>query len=203
MNERPITPRKDAFFGFHTDLHAHSKDTVLGADVDEAMVERLIELVKPDYIQHDCKGHYGYTSCPTKIGSASPGIVKDALRIWRDVTKRHGVALCCHYSGVRDMAVLKSHPEWGAINEDGVPNQIDTSTFSSYVDDFMIPQLEEIIANYDLDGVWVDGDCWAAKFDICPSAVEEFKCRTGLSKIPPSEGRSRLSRVYGPASGTV
>ena len=70
-----MVSRKDAFFGLHFDLHANEHDTELGADVDEAMITRLLERVKPDYVQQDCKGHPGYTSYPTEVGWASPGIV--------------------------------------------------------------------------------------------------------------------------------
>ena len=42
MNQSPTSvPRKDAFFGFHTDLHAHKEDTVLGADIDVRNVLRI------------------------------------------------------------------------------------------------------------------------------------------------------------------
>ena len=39
------------------------------------------------------------------------------------------------------------------------------SFFKPYVDELLIPQLKEIIDLYDVEGVWIDGDCWAAKLD--------------------------------------
>lgn len=93
-------PRRDAFFGMHFDLHPSAGDTVLGADTTEANVAELLDRVKPDYVQYDCKGHAGYAGYPTKIGSPSPGIVQDALAIWRKVTADRSIGLYVHYSGV-------------------------------------------------------------------------------------------------------
>ena len=77
---RPI-PRKDAFLGMHFDLHPQKTDTLLGADITDENLAALLDRVKPDYVQYDCKGHAGYTGYPTKVGWASPGIVKDSLAI--------------------------------------------------------------------------------------------------------------------------
>ena len=184
---RPIL-RKDAFFGFHTDLHPHEKDTNLGADIDEEMVEGFLKAVKPDYIQYDCKGHNGYAGYPTKIGWPSPGIKKNALEIWRRITKKHGVALIIHYSGVWDKAAVKYHPDWATINADGKPDHFATSTFGPYVNELMIPQLKEVIKEYDLDGAWVDGECWGVKPDYSEKALKEFKKKTGFENVPRREG---------------
>ena len=182
-----MVSRKDAFFGIHFDLHAGLKDTELGADVTEAMIARLLERVKPDYVQQDCKGHPGYTSYPTQVGWASPGIVQDALAIWRKVTRRYGVKLFIHYSGVIDRAAVEHHPEWAALNADGEPDPRGaTSTFGPYVDELLIPQLKEAFETYDLDGAWVDGECWGTVVDYSPMALAAWKAATGDDDAPRS-----------------
>jgi hypothetical protein len=79
--------RGDAFFGLHFDLHPNDTDTALGADVTDAMVGGLLDRIKPDYVQYDCKGHVGWAGYPTKVGWPAPGIKKDSLEIWRRVTR--------------------------------------------------------------------------------------------------------------------
>lgn len=182
-----MVSRKDAFFGIHFDLHAGVKDTELGADVTEAMVARLLERVKPDYVQQDCKGHPGYTSVPTQVGWASPGIKQDALAIWRKVTKAHNVNLFIHYSGVIDQAAVTHHPEWAALTPTGAPDPRGaTSTFGPYVDELLIPQLKEVFAAYDLDGAWVDGECWGTVPDYSPVALAAWRAATGQENAPTS-----------------
>jgi len=97
----------------------------------------------------------------------------------REVTREMGVALLIHYSGVIDEKAIKEHPEWAARNADGAPSERATSTFGPYVDELMIPQLREVIERYDIDGVWVDGDCWGTELDWSEPAVRAWREQTG------------------------
>ncbi|MBD3184642.1 hypothetical protein GF312_20345 [Candidatus Poribacteria bacterium] len=183
MNKDRIS-RKKAFFGLHFDLHPGKNDTQLGENITEEMIQNLLQKVKPDYVQYDCKGHAGYTGYPTKVGCASPGIKKDSLAIWRKVTKENGVALFIHYSGVWDSVAVEHHPEWACVNADGSVDKNITSTYGPYVDKLLIPQLKEVADTYDLDGVWVDGECWAVKPDFSDTAKKAFTEATSIDKIP-------------------
>jgi hypothetical protein len=178
--------RKDAFFGMHFDLHPNKDDTVLGADISEENVDQFLKRVSPDYVQYDCKGHAGYAGYPTKVGWPAPGIVKDSLALWRKVTRAHGVGLYVHYSGVYDSLAIEKHPEWARLDADGKPDTKATSTFGPYVDQLLIPQLKEVSEMYDLDGVWVDGECWAVEWDYSLRAIERWKTETGHSAVPRS-----------------
>ncbi len=181
--ERPV-PRKDAYFGLHFDLHPNRSDTVLGADITEENIGALLDRVQPDYVQYDCKGHPGYAGYPTKIGWPSPGIVRDSLAIWRKVTKHRRVGLFIHYSGVWDSKAIEEHPDWARLDAQGRRDPNATSVFGPYVDELMIPQLKEVTAAYDLDGVWVDGECWAVQLDYSPVALEAWRRQTGLDAAP-------------------
>jgi len=177
-------PRRDAFFGLHFDLHPNETDKALGADVDEEMVARLLKRVRPDYVQYDCKGHAGWAGYPTKIGWAAPGIKKDSLAVWRKVTRKFGVGLYIHYSGVWDSQAIAHHPDWARIDEKGKPDPNNTSVFGPYIDKLLIPQLKEVAEAYDLDGLWVDGECWAAQLDYSPRALAAWKKETGRDDAP-------------------
>jgi hypothetical protein len=148
------------------------------------MVEEIIAQVHPDYIQCDCKGHRGLSSYPTKVGNPAPGFVKDPLRIWREVTAEHGVALYLHYSGVWDTEALKHHPSWARIDEKGKRDKNNTSVFGPYVDRLLIPQLKELAGEYGVDGVWVDGECWATVPDYGKKVLEAFRAQTGIKDVP-------------------
>lgn len=180
---RPRLPRKDSFFGIHLDLHPSDKDTALGRDVTEEMVVRFLDRVKPDYVQYDYKGHVGFIGYPSRVSAAAP-IVKDSLAIWRKVTAARGVALYIHFSGVWDSQAVKEHPEWARIGPDGQPDVNQTSTFGPYVDARMIPQLREAADKYDLDGAWIDGECWATHPDYGEAAARAFRQATGIEKLP-------------------
>ena len=176
--------RSESFLGIHFDFHAGDDCTEIGKDVNREMIEYIIDMVKPDYVQTDSKGHRGLTSYPTKVGNQAPGFVRDPLKVWREVTAEKGVALYVHHSGVWDTEAVKQHPEWARINEKGEPDDRLTSVFGPYVDELLIPQLRELSEEYSVDGVWVDGECWAVDKDYGGKAINAFREQTGIKEIP-------------------
>ena len=105
--------RKDCFFGLHFDYHANEHTSQIGKDFNKDVVERIVTEVQPDFIQCDTKGHPGYCSYMTNVGTRGD-LTTDILAGWREVTKKHGVLLFSHYSGLWDMKAAKDHPEWTA-----------------------------------------------------------------------------------------
>ena len=103
------------FFGLHFDIHANAADQHLGRDVTVDHLLEQFQKIRPDFVQCDCKGHPGYASYPTKVGVPAPGIEKDALRVWREATKRLGIPLVMHFSGVWDRVAVERHPEWARV----------------------------------------------------------------------------------------
>ncbi len=185
--QKPVLRRADSFFGLHFDFHAGLGDTLIGKTLTEGMVDSLLTLVKPDFIQVDCKGHPGVSSYPTKVGNSAGHFLKDPLKLFRTVTARHGVALYVHYSGVWDDQAVKHHPHWARHTADGKPDPQKVSFWSAYSDSLLIPQLKEI-SDYGVDGVWVDGDSWAVELDYRPDALAEFRKVTGITTVPKKKG---------------
>ena len=176
--------RDESFLGIHFDYHMGSDCYEVGKTVTPGMVRRIIAQVNPDYIQVDCKGHRGLSSYPTKVGHSAPGFVRDQTRIWRNVTAQHGIALYMHYSGVADDAAIKKHPSWARIDENGKRDRRSTSVFGPYVDKLLIPQLKELSDEYGVDGVWLDGECWAVRLDYGKNVIAAFRRKTGIRSIP-------------------
>lgn len=176
--------RSESFVGIHFDFHANEDCKNIGANTTPEMVQTILDIVKPDFIQVDCKGHPGWSSYPTKIGNVAPGVVADSLKIWRDVTAKNGVALYTHYSGVWDNTAISRNPEWAVIDKNGNRSSERTSVFSEYKDKLLVPQLLELALDYGIDGVWVDGECWATQVDYSEQAQEAFKIATGRISVP-------------------
>ena len=175
----------NAFFGMHYDLHASRYDTELGSALTEEHLRDRMQQIKPDWIHCDCKGHPGWTSWPTDIGSTSPGVVKDALKIHRTVTKEMGIKLGMHYSGVIDERATALHPEWLQIEANGLPNTRGiTCRQSGYLTELMIPQMLELVEKYDVDGFWVDGENWGSKPCWCNRCIKAFREKTSIKVVP-------------------
>jgi hypothetical protein len=185
-DDPPRLPRGQSYFGIHFDLHASLDIANAGESLTEAMLDDFLSRVKPDFVQVDCKGHPGISSYPTQVADAThvQGFAKDPMRIWRDVTARHGVALYVHYSGVWDSRAVALHPDWAARGPDGQPSKNNASVFSPYVDRILIPQLRELRERYQIDGAWIDGECWAIQPDYRDGALQAFRQATGNAGTP-------------------
>ncbi|MDP4213354.1 MAG: alpha-L-fucosidase, partial [Bacteroidota bacterium] len=191
---KAILKRKDSFFGLHFDFHALPDDEHIGRTLTYGMIDSLLKAVHPDFIQVDCKGHPGISSYPTKVGTPAKSFDKDPLKLWRELTRKYGVALYVHYSGVYEKQAVRLHPEWAALNAAGKMDSDKISVHSGYVDELLIPQLKELSRDYGVDGVWVDGDCWAVVPDYSPAALKAFRAETGMTSIPRSSKDSGYAR---------
>lgn len=178
-NNTPLA-RKNCFFGVHFDFHANPEDDAIGKSVTTGMIDSLLDGVKPDFIQIDCKGHPGIASYPTKIGTPAKGFVKDALQLWRNETYKKRVGLYIHYSDLLDKAAVKRHPDWATVNVNNQASKEQISIFSRYEDSLLIPQLKEVIQKYKVDGVWLDGGTWAMQPDYSNGAAKAFLRRQEL-----------------------
>jgi hypothetical protein len=188
----------ERYLGLHYDLHADVGDTVLGTRCSEDELVPLLQMMAPDFVQTDCKGHPGYTSWFSQVADASmpPGLKHDALMQWRQATRKLGLPLHCHYSGVWDKAAGAKHPEWCVVTADGkpagapfgqnagAPTGEKMCPRSLYLDRLMIPQMLELIDRYEVDGFWIDGDLWAVEPCYCAQCKEAWHRQTGLSEPP-------------------
>ena len=173
--------RKDSFLGLHFDYHAQPKYGVQGIHLREEDIRDICRLLKPDFIQIDCKGHPGWASYPSKLGNAMPEFAQDTLALWRRVTREEDVALYMHYSGVYDIKYCSEHPNETVRKADGTFSRGTTRTDGKYVDELLIPQLTELAETYGVDGVWVDGECWKATADFHPETLANFEKETGIA----------------------
>ncbi len=182
------------YFGLHYDLHPNPNDTALGTRCSPRELVPSLRLLAPDFVQTDCKGHPGFTSWFSRVPTASvaPGLKQDALRQWRAATKRLGLPLHCHYSGIWDKAAGAKYPHWCAVTADGKRAGAAFGPIrrsrrgermcprSPYLERLMIPQLLELVDRYEVDGFWVDGDIWAVEPCYCR------RCRAAYGRRPPT-----------------
>lgn len=176
------------FFGLHFDLHANEHDEALGKDATVAHICAELSKTRPDFVQYDCKGHPGYAGYPTKVGTPAPGIARDALKVWREATRKLGIPLVVHYSALWDGAAAAKHPQWTVVGPDGTRDKEKLCSNGPYTRELMIPQMLEVIDWYDVDGFWVDGDNWCALPCYCGQCVGLFQSETGVKGIPRAAG---------------
>ena len=79
---------------------------------------------------------------------------------------------------------MRQHPEWARVGPDGKESDRQTSTFGPYVDERMIPQLKEAVEKYEIDGAWVDGECWGTNPDYSEAAARAFREAADIEQLP-------------------
>ena len=184
-------------FGFHHDLHVAEGDRDIGACCNTKQLIPMLRLTGADFVQADSKGHTGLASWFSRTPNASvgAGVVKDALKQWRAASRKLGLPLHCHYSGIWDKAAGAKHPDWCMRSKDGTLLNAPWMGVSSgsgdkmcprgpYADELMIPQLIEMIDRYGVDGFWVDGDLWAMEPCYCDRCRKAFTLKTGIAEPP-------------------
>jgi hypothetical protein len=180
-----VKRRADSFFGIHFDFHATQNDSVIGRSLTAQQIDSFLTLVHPDFVQIDCKGHPGYSSYPTRVGNRAGGFTKDILQLWRERTAKHHVALYVHYSGIMDQKAVTDHKDWARVLPDGSADGEKAAYLGPYLDQLLIPQMKEI-ADYGVNGAWVDGECWATQPDYSTAVVQKFMAETGIVTVPKS-----------------
>ena len=132
--------RSESSFGLHFDFHArpYPGRPPVGLTLKEEDIREICTLIRPDFIQIDCKGHPGWTSYPSKLGNAMPEFAIDPLALWRKVTREEDVALYMHYSGVYEVKYCAEHPDESALQVDGTPST-SVRMDSRYFEDYFIP----------------------------------------------------------------
>ena len=106
--------------------------------------------------------------------------IGNPLALWRKVTREENVALYMHYSGLWDEKYCSEHPEEAVLNADGTYHKTVAFPLGRYVDDVLIPQISELVEKYEIDGVWIDGDCWASVADYREETLAAFEKETGI-----------------------
>ncbi|MBN1911027.1 MAG: alpha-L-fucosidase [Pirellulales bacterium] len=126
---------------------------------------RLAKEAGMKYIVITSKHHDGFALYDSKVSDwdvvdATP-YGKDLLRPLEAACKKHGLKLGFYYSQAQDW----THPG-GAKHkyEEGTGwDKAHEGDFDKYLDEIAVPQVKEILGNYDIDVLWWDTPRWMTK----------------------------------------
>jgi hypothetical protein len=130
-------------------------------------------------IQPWAKDHYGYCYFKSSLGRAYP---TDVIGELIKEARPRGIGVIAYYSVGFDAYATGMHPEWLYVDALGEPRATPTGPFlwaclNSPYRDYCLQQIGELVANYDLDGVWLD------ILPLRPASVA-IDARPGLNYVP-------------------
>jgi hypothetical protein len=105
------------------------------------------------------KCHHGYAYYPSKVGVTHPQMGVDVLGQMVNAIKKRGIFCFAYYSALRDSYQNERHPDWRKVNAKGKQSRgfySDVCFNSPYGEKIFLPQLEEIVRKYPVDGLWID-----------------------------------------------
>ena len=176
----------------HLDEHVDLDKPSLGSGITLKKAREIIQRIKPDAVQIHSKGHPGYATYPTKVGTPHPNLQKDILGLWRQAASAEGIRFSVYYSAGIDNIAADNHQEWVKRKADGSLWVLGSQFMimcsnSNYVTDLYYPMLAEIIEQYSPDGFWMDSEIGAAVSCYCDKCVELFKTKFGIE--PPRSAK--------------
>ncbi len=139
-------------------------DTHLGAHVKGAFynldVKRIVREAADcgiEVLLQQAKCHWGNAYYNTRVGFKHPGLGKsDLIGELSKECKKTGIEFELYYSLVWDWHVVKTHPEWAALDHEGkirgsalaAPAWL-TVCFNTGYRQYMLAQIRELVENYE------------------------------------------------------
>jgi len=181
------------FYFLHYDHHVR-EDWDMGKDTDPDQIRRLLDLARPDAISLITKGNTGYTTYPTKVGFRPPHYYKDMVKIYRDAAAEHNIPFIAYYNPGRDKYIMEHKPEWNKMDINGKLQDRAICYNTPVVEEYLLPQVDEIMDLYHPAGWWMDGTFPHHYVCFCEECKKDFRKQTGLE--PPDSPRSESWSAY-------
>lgn len=147
----------------HLDFHTSPDIDGIGEKFDKAQWQASLKKAHIDSITCFSSCHHGESYHPTKVGRMHPGLKFDLLRAQIDACHEIDVKVPVYVSGGLNQYIAGIHPEWRAVNPEGVLYGGVTDAgwhrlcFNSPYIDYLCDYLKEVVRNYpDGDGIFID-----------------------------------------------
>jgi hypothetical protein len=109
-----------------------------------------------DGVELYCKDHHGVCYYPSSVGLAYP---RDIVGELCAAVQSRGMRFIAYFSVGFDSYALGVHPEWRATDRDGEPRRQPPFLWACLGSPYRanaLTQLDELIGNYPIDGLWLD-----------------------------------------------
>lgn len=176
----------------HLDFHTSEAIGDIGKSFDKKQFQEALITGKINSINIFAKGHHSWCYYPTKAGIMHPGLDFDLLGAQIEACHEIGVTAQVYFTIGWSANDALQHPGWAILEEDGsnayreMVSKLEPddpfpwgwdllSPEGAYLE-LILAQVEEIVSNYEVDGMW---------FDIVPLSAPNY------SKSSISDMRSR------------
>ena len=156
------------FRQIHLDFHTSEKIPGIGSRFSKEQFQDALRRGHVNSITVFSKCHHGWAYHPSKANEQHPNLSFDLLGAEIEAAHEIGVKTPVYLSAGLDEKMARRHPEWlrrpknDAIGWEN-PGYHEFCMNTPYLD-YLIPQIEEVVRNYDCDGIFLDivgvRTCW-------------------------------------------
>lgn len=168
----PDFRRKEGTRQIHLDFHTSEKLLDIGGNFDKKQFQKALKTGNVNSINIFAKGHHGWSYYPTKVGMQHPNLKFDLLKAQIEACHKIGVRVQVYYTIGWSVKDAEDHPEWVFKGKDGKDNFTEQKKVANPSDpmpwgwpvlfpegaylDLILKQTEELVTQYDIDGLWYD-----------------------------------------------
>jgi hypothetical protein len=148
----------------HLDFHTSEAIPNIGKQFNKQQFQNMLKKGHVDSITVFSKCHHGWAYHPTQENEIHPGLDYDLLGAMIDAAHEINVKTPVYLSAGLDEKLARRHPEWLIRDINDNTNWVDgfmkpgyhQFCFNSPYLDILIRQVEEVVRNYDADGIFLD-----------------------------------------------
>jgi hypothetical protein len=192
------------FRHIHLDCHTSPAITGVGADFRAEEFARTLKQAAVNSITVFAKCHHGMSYYPTKVGVQHPNLKQDLLGLMIEACHRQGIRVPVYISTMYDQRIWREHAEWRVYDEDGKPvglrgpaaplkPELGRVCINTPYLDYVLAQADEVLRNYEADGLFYDNFYYPAGGCLGPSCMKERE-KLGLDSAR-VEDRSKHARM--------
>ncbi|MEO1012091.1 MAG: family 10 glycosylhydrolase [Bacteroidota bacterium] len=171
LSQNPKMTFEESTRQIHLDFHTSEHIDSIGYKFDKKRFQEALKVGSVNAINVFAKGHHSWSYYPTQVGMVHPNLNFDLLKEQIAACREIGVRVFAYFTVGWSANDAKMHPEWAVLRKDGSNAYRDMvkelgpeESFNGW--EYLEPsgpyaeliyrQTEELIKNYDLDGIWYD-----------------------------------------------
>lgn len=148
----------------HLDFHTSELIRDIGKDFSKKNFQEALLAGHVDSITLFSKCHHGWAYHPSKVNTIHPNLSFDLLKAQIEAAHEISVKTPVYISAGIDEKLARKHPEWLLRNKDESTTWVEDFTKAGYhlfcfnnpYLDMLLSQIEEVVMNYEADGIFLD-----------------------------------------------
>ncbi len=170
---------EERFRKIHMDFHTAPWLRETGSKFDAKTYVNTLASANVNVVVIFSKGHHGMSFYNTKIGTKHPALDYDLFGEILEEAHKQDIKVWCYHSVIWDNLIGPANPDWRMLDAEGdkvmAGNWTSLCINSPYVPEYLWRQVEEIVNNYPVDGMWFDIVFFPSNTCFCEHCLKAMK----------------------------